>query len=208
MYSTGITPWNSPPFVVASRFKNPSPRSLEDSCLAFSPFASLSRAAFGSSVPDRQSLPFERDSSPSFAFGPPSASLTRKSRRSPRPCSTKAGSFRPSLKLSLPSASLKTRNPSSHSRERLKDVGRSLRSPLLRVWLPSRGLASRVPRKLLPAPHALGILPSKLSSTRGSRKRFPFLSFVPALLSKTFSALNRRSDDFLPTGQLLSFFAP
>jgi len=39
LYSTGIAPWNSPQFVVASRFKNPSPRSLEDSCLVSSPFA-------------------------------------------------------------------------------------------------------------------------------------------------------------------------
>jgi len=208
LYSMGITPWNSPRFVVASRFKNPSSRSLEGLCLTFSPFASLSRAAFGSSVPDRQSLPFERDSSPSFASRPPSASLTRKSRENSRPCSTKAGSFRPSPKLTLPSASVRSENPSSHSCERPKDVGRSPGSSLLRVWLPSRGLASPNPRKPLSAPHAPGILPSELSSTGGSRKRFPFSCFVPALPFNPFPVLNRRSDDFLPTRQPLSFFAP
>jgi len=81
LYSTGISPWNSPRFVVASRFKNPSSSSLEGSCLTFSPFASLSQAAFGSSEPSRESFPFEKDSSPSFASRPPSASLTRKSRK-------------------------------------------------------------------------------------------------------------------------------
>lgn len=197
MYSIRIAPWNSPQCVVASRFKNPSSKSLEGSCLAFSPFASLSRAAFGSSVPGR--VPFL--SKEMQALRSLLAHLPRLSPASPAnapcPCSTKARSFRSSRKLTLPSASFRPGNPSSHSCERLKEVGLSLRSLLLRVWLPSRGLSFPLPRKPLSAPNALGILPSELSSTGESKKRFPFSSFVPALPFNTFPALNRRSDDFL-----------
>lgn len=119
--------------------------------------------------------------------------------RFPCPCSTKAKSLCPSPKLTRPSAFMRTRNPSSHRCRRLKEVGLSLRSHPPRVWLPSRGFSSLVPRKPLSAPNALGLLPSELSSTRESKKRFPLSSFVPALFSKTFPALHRRSDDFLLT---------
>jgi hypothetical protein len=70
-------------------------------------------------------------------------------------------------------------HPSFHSLERLKEVGLSLRSSLLRVWLPSRGLGCRVPRKPLSAPNALGISPSELSSTGRSKKRSSLFFFRP-----------------------------
>jgi len=198
LYSTGISPWNSPQFVVASRFKNPSSWPLEGLCLPFSPFPSLSRAVFGSSVPSRDfSLSKEMQALRSLL-----AHLLRLSPASPAkipcPCSTKASSLRSSRKLTHPSACFKTRNPSSHHCWRLKDVGLSLRST------PPQGLATLsgslflVPRKPLSAPNALGFLPSELLSTSESKKGLSPLFFHPCTFTQNLPGLESALRQFLP----------
>lgn len=118
--------------------------------------------------------------------------------KNPCPCSTKAMSLCPSRKLTLPSAFVRFRYPFFHRFRRLKDVGLSFRSLLPRVWLPSRGCQHLHPWKPFSASNALGFRPSELFSTVGSKRKFPFSSFVLALFSKTFSAFGRRSDDLIP----------
>jgi len=71
-------------------------------------------------------------------------------------------------------------------------------SPTRRVWLPSRWYQPLNPWEPLSAPDTPGLRPSELSSSTVIGKTFrPPLSAL-ALSLKTFSALNRRSDGFIP----------
>lgn len=91
------------------------------------------------------------------------------------PCSTKASQPAPCLSLRSLQHMSAVRNPSFHHPWRLREVGLSLRSLPLRVWLPSRGFSSRTPRKLFFSSQRSWVSPFRVFFRRLIEKRFPFL---------------------------------
>lgn len=109
-----------------------------------------------------------------------------------------------SLELSCPLAFIKSTSPSfSLSFESVFGALPCVqRRPTLGFGYPFDELYQLVnPWKPLSAPHALGLFPSELFSSRMIEKEFPLSLCVLALFSKTCSALDRRLNGFLPSSK-------
>jgi len=139
------------------------------------------------------------------AYVPPQASLTFKPRFQTcvpgRPGATLRST---SLELSCPLAFIKSTSPSfSPSFESVFGALPCIqRRPTLGFGYPLDELFQPVdPWKPLSAPHALGLSPSELFSSRRIGKEFLLLLSVLALFPKTSSALGRRLNGFLPSSK-------
>jgi hypothetical protein len=131
---------------------------------------------------------------------PPSASLTFKPRRFPRPRSTpKPGSTAPRLSFF---ALQHSSDPETHlcipcgTSERLCSALPDV--PPSGFGYPLGGFRPPDPREPLSAPNAPGLPLSKLSSLTAIGKTFPSHLSALALFTETFSASVRRFSGFLP----------
>jgi len=198
--SMRVTPPQRSALVVFVNFRVFSPESLVGLSLAFSPSVLGFPRTCGSSVSEASDHRISQSDQSilSCPSTPPQRLSSLRAASLPQNYADHSlASESSSRKLPSPSASLRCVRPSFHSSsgEAFSGLCSPTESPNLRVWLPSRRSQLLThPRKHLSAPNALGLRPSKLSSSLVIQQKFPlvvpFLRF-PAQPLGPASALQR-----------------